>query len=633
MSDQYNLKDFVVWLDANMDQTKDCIDTKVYLHEGINYLRTFNNPDNCIDYITSIQNEKVFFIVSGSMGEIVAPLIDDIQQIHSVYVFCCNKAKQEWTKQCPKISGIFVDKQPLLAKIKEDIESCSKELLPMSIFSPKANGEHSLRDLSKENATFMWYHFLIRILLLMPATRTDLAKNEMLEECRLYYKDNQTVQNNINKFEKDYKSEKAVWWYTCDGFIYRLLNKALRTQNIEAIFKFRFFIADLQRQLCQLHHQYRQSLGSDISPFLTVFRGQVMTSVEVENLKRSIGGLISMNTFLSTTRKRDVAVAYAGSGELCNSTLESVLFEIQVDMKIETKPFCYINQLSMFYDEEEVLFSIGTVFQVETIELMKNKIWNVKMILSGEHDKRSEALTTYFKKEIGKSPSVLTLGWFLNRLGDFDMSERFYRTLLKQLPSNHGDVGTIYNNLGLLYKDKGSCLEAVKYYELALKAYSTTRSENHPQIGATYSNMSAAYLSLSEYNMAEKTLKKAHCIFSHSLNPDHPSLASIYNHFGEICLGALYKEKDDTRTSLDCYKKALAVYTKSLPEKHLDFAEHHNDIGLVYMKNGNILTALTSFETARKIGLDNLRPNHPKIIEYQRNIETAKQNLESHSHF
>ena len=42
--------------------------------------------------------------------------------------------------------------------------------------------------------------------------------------------------------KKTYSSETAIWWYTRDSFIYRILNKALRTQNIQILISFRFLI-------------------------------------------------------------------------------------------------------------------------------------------------------------------------------------------------------------------------------------------------------------------------------------------------------------------------------------------------------------------------------------------------------
>ncbi|CAF1337361.1 unnamed protein product [Didymodactylos carnosus] len=73
-----NLEDFtVVWLDLDLNKTDDCFETLLALREILNYLKECDDPDKSIDYITSIQNEKVFLIMSGSLGEILVPFIEN----------------------------------------------------------------------------------------------------------------------------------------------------------------------------------------------------------------------------------------------------------------------------------------------------------------------------------------------------------------------------------------------------------------------------------------------------------------------------------------------------------------------------------------------------------------------------
>ncbi|CAF1483105.1 unnamed protein product, partial [Rotaria sordida] len=65
-----NLEDFtVIWLDAGIDTSSDCIDTKQHLLSIINYLKTFTDSAKCIDYIKTVKEEKVFLIVSGAYAE------------------------------------------------------------------------------------------------------------------------------------------------------------------------------------------------------------------------------------------------------------------------------------------------------------------------------------------------------------------------------------------------------------------------------------------------------------------------------------------------------------------------------------------------------------------------------------
>ena len=65
------------------------------------------------------------------------------------------------------------------------------------------------------------------------------------------YEGNDSQLNMIYEFRLSYSPDKALQWYTRESFFYRVLNKALRTQNIELLFLLRSFISDIGQQL---HH-------------------------------------------------------------------------------------------------------------------------------------------------------------------------------------------------------------------------------------------------------------------------------------------------------------------------------------------------------------------------------------------
>jgi hypothetical protein len=81
----------------------------------------------------------------------------------------------------------------------------------------------------------------------MTSTSTD--KDELISVCRNEYKDNSTELVFLREFEQGYSDDRSLWRYTRDSFLYCLLNKALRVQNIDLLFIFRFFIRDIEREL------------------------------------------------------------------------------------------------------------------------------------------------------------------------------------------------------------------------------------------------------------------------------------------------------------------------------------------------------------------------------------------------
>ena len=73
-------------------------------------------------------------------------------------------------------------------------------------------------------------------------------RKELIDICKSSYRGNHEQIEIIDEFEKNYDPEKAIWWYTRDSCLYRMMNKALRIQDFDMLFAFRFFITDIAKQ-------------------------------------------------------------------------------------------------------------------------------------------------------------------------------------------------------------------------------------------------------------------------------------------------------------------------------------------------------------------------------------------------
>jgi hypothetical protein len=194
----------------------------------------------------------------------------------------------------------------------------------------------------------------------------------MIEELRRGSSENDIFLKQINDFEQNYHSNAAIQWYTRDSCLYRLINRALRNEDIGSIIKYRFFIIDLYQKLGELHNQIISSNNRLEQTLLTYYRGQLMSTTEIDQFKQHIGSLISINTFFSTASSLDVAVMYAGGSTLEGITSSKpVIFSIEVNSFIEkTRPYANINFYSAYKDEDEVLFALGSVFRIEQVNVM-----------------------------------------------------------------------------------------------------------------------------------------------------------------------------------------------------------------------------------------------------------------------
>ncbi|CAF1436059.1 unnamed protein product [Rotaria sp. Silwood1] len=651
----------IIWLDNGIEKTKGNRDTKVFIRQLVKHrLLTYDDPDKCIDDITDGSIKRVFLIVSNAFGPNVIPVIHEISYIQAIYVFCGDQQKaQAWAGPYSKISGIFTKRPALLQKIRNDISAYNTdEDLPMSVFH-LAERENTLQELTEESATFMWYQSIMIVLRLMALYGN--AKTDMIAECRKIYHNNESVQKSIDNFEKYYCPIKAFEWYTCDSFVYRLLNKALRTQDIDIIFKFRFFINDLHNQIEELHHRYLDTLDSTMNHQLTVYRGQLLSLTELNVLKRSVNGLISMNSFLSTTLNQELAKVFADTGDTSNkpSSLQSVLFIIDINsMSKETTPFAILKQFWCCQgDEDEVLFSIGAIFKIQSVKQHEN-MWHVRLQLSKEQNDLSQSLSKHMLQQIGSEPDPVCFGWFLYRMSEFNKAERYVEYILKELPQNDKAIGNAYNLLGLICKNAHKLQESVTNYKKALTIYSQVNCHNSPQVIATHCNLGLAFLALGDIQNAEeqqlqaeqklltsRELKNSLVITSlrslkaqvqaaygnnevalqelklvletkkKKLPANHFSIASTLN-----VIGIVQEKMDHNVEALESFQQALEIGKKSLPPEHMDLAEYHTNIGRIYDKQKQFKLALEQFELAIHI-LENYREEeHDKITELHRQI-------------
>jgi len=101
---------FLVWLDASVDSSEHKLTIQRKLRSSINYLKTFNNENQCENYILSTSNDdRIILIISGQLGRDLVSHIHHLRQISSIYVFCTDRRKHEtWCNQYPKVNKIEI---------------------------------------------------------------------------------------------------------------------------------------------------------------------------------------------------------------------------------------------------------------------------------------------------------------------------------------------------------------------------------------------------------------------------------------------------------------------------------------------------------------------------------------------
>ncbi|CAF3884299.1 unnamed protein product, partial [Rotaria sp. Silwood1] len=206
-SKQRILENFIIiWLDPNTSESD------VYSQNIISQLRcvsswvgTFVDPDQCIDYLTEIENEKAFIIVSDNFGQQLVPLILDIPELFALYVFCREKQIHDrWIKDHHKVKGVFSQMELLCNVLKRDMQQADLNLVSIS-FAP----ETSSIDINNLDQSFMYSQLLKEILLKMEYNET--AKTEFVEFCLIQQVENESAISIIDEFEQKYDQPSPIW--------------------------------------------------------------------------------------------------------------------------------------------------------------------------------------------------------------------------------------------------------------------------------------------------------------------------------------------------------------------------------------------------------------------------------------
>jgi hypothetical protein len=96
----------LLWLDASVNSLQENIQAQQQLRSSINHLLTFEDDQQCLQYIQSApKDDRIILIVSGRFGRIIVPQIVQLRQIISIYVYCIDeKANEQWTLHFSKVS-------------------------------------------------------------------------------------------------------------------------------------------------------------------------------------------------------------------------------------------------------------------------------------------------------------------------------------------------------------------------------------------------------------------------------------------------------------------------------------------------------------------------------------------------
>ena len=258
----------------------------------------------------------------------------------------------------------------------------------------------------------------------------------------------------IKEFEGKYQSNDAICWYTKPGFLFFLLNKALRSGDILACYTFRYIIKDLCRALKANSIRYSEKS-------FQLYRGSKIHREEVENL--DVGCIVTTNTFFSCSRDRRVAEIFIGINSSADERphhskdepIQYALFEVNVDLtNVSDTVVASVNAKSELSEENEMIFTLGSTFLVDQINYdSKRCIWIIRISSFYDALWEKHKHDDYFQRKL---EHVSSTSWFGDVLIGIESNHvyalDYCHRLLRIFPFDHVDRPDVYYSLGRIYR-------------------------------------------------------------------------------------------------------------------------------------------------------------------------------------
>ena len=245
-----------------------------------------------------VEDEKVCMIISGSLGRQIVPLVHNMLQVDSILIFSGNQKYDEgWFKDYSEIKGVFTETESICENLKQATKQCEQNAISISIIG---DSDSSIKKMGNRlDPSFMYTQIMKEILLTIIFEQKHI--DEFIEHCRKLLCQNDKQLKYANELARTYRQHTPIWWYTCECFLYPMLNRGLRTMDADLMIKMGFFIGDLHRHIAQLH---QEQFGDDSSKQrFTVYRGQVIDKKAFEKIAANKGGSYYHSTVFSPPAK------------------------------------------------------------------------------------------------------------------------------------------------------------------------------------------------------------------------------------------------------------------------------------------------------------------------------------------
>jgi tetratricopeptide (TPR) repeat protein len=153
-------------------------------------------------------------------------------------------------------------------------------------------------------------------------------------------------------------------------------------------------------------------------------------------------------------------------------------------------------------------------------------------------------------------------------------------------PVDQRVVYRLSRRLAFLCDGTGREDEAIPFYEVAIKSASELGDISHSDLGTMLNNVALIYRRSGRQQAAEPYYLHALSLYEKQLGPEHPDVAAILNN-----LGVFYTNERRFEEAERMHQRALSIRRKLHRKGHPDIAQSHCNLAVVYHSRGDLVKA------------------------------------------
>ena len=435
-----------------------------------------------------------------------------------------------------------------------------------------------------------------------------------------------------------------------------MLNKALRTPEVDILYRLRLFVQHLRRQI------ENESLGVSPGSSLSVYLGQTIHQKDLDDLQKSLAQstYLTFNQFLFGTTQLSRSIDIAK--KLPRTSEDYLPVILHLDLSSNSR---WANSSSLRYvadEDNDVLLNMGLIGRITRIDRdeeivgvhlkvvdltsetnlqrlndEKNEELTeghplsclVKLMLAGGQENRAEQFVerlcqdestrTDIHAQGSLAAACHAVGGVCHARNDYRRAIHFFQlsleTFLRFISADSEQLSPTYNNIGSMYFRLEEYDEALGYHNKALQVQLQASNPNLNSIASYSNNIGVVYLKQAKYPQAIQAFRRALKVILQLNKPNNGDLPSTYDNLGDAFL-----LQGNYEQALTHYNKALETQRSIEPRNGQALASFNNSIGNVYNKLQRYSDALVHFQRTLEIQQEYLPATHPSFASLYNNI-------------